>query len=312
VLNLGETHGDCQGPLSVGAILFGRADLKAWAQGCAESARWLLGATAPARLEKISAAVTETSLSSRAFSDSGYYLLQCGQRGTPNSVSVLFDCGELGFGALAAHGHADALSFTLRAFGSDVFVDPGTYDYFTFPAWRTYFRSTRAHNTVVVDDVDQSVMLGPFLWGSRAQARCVAWEPQVQGGRVIGEHDGYTRLSDPVVHRRTLSLCSQVSEVIIQDDIIAEGRHEVALYFHLAEDCLVSESRPNCYKISIGGGVVTLELDAQLSTERLMASETPIGGWVSRGYHKKTPTSTIIGRGVSLGKTTYVCRITIG
>ena len=94
---------------------------------------------------------------------------------------MVFDCGELGFKAIAAHGHADALSFTLRAFGSDVFVDPGTYDYFSYSAWRAYFRSTSAHNTLAVDGRDQSVMLGPFLWGARAQARCIAWEPGIQG-----------------------------------------------------------------------------------------------------------------------------------
>ncbi len=314
VVNLGETHGDCQGLLSVGAILFGRAEFKTWARGCAESSRWLLGGTAPAHFEEITPLPAETPLVSRAFPDSGYYLLQSGKSGAPNRVSVLFDCGELGFGALAAHGHADALSFTLRAFGSDIFVDPGTYDYFTFPEWREYFRSTRAHNTVVIDNVDQSTMLGPFLWGSRAQARCVAWRSQGQGGRVIGEHDGYTRLIDPVTHRRTLNLDGQAGEFIIQDDLMTEGQHEAAVYFHVAEHCVVSGSRPNCYEIrveGVAGGVVTLEFDARLSTEQLTASEAPIGGWVSRGYHKKAPTSTIVGRGMFVGKTTYVCRVTI-
>ena len=57
-------------------------------------------------------------------------------------LSVLFDCGELGFKSIAAHGHADVLSFTVRAFGEDLLVDPGTYDYFTFSGWRLYFRGT--------------------------------------------------------------------------------------------------------------------------------------------------------------------------
>lgn len=55
---------------------------------------------------------------------------------------MVFDCGLLGMEPLAGHGHADALSFALRAFGSDVLVDPGTYDYFSYPTWREYFRST--------------------------------------------------------------------------------------------------------------------------------------------------------------------------
>src|SRR5262249_12423173 len=141
-----------------------------------------------------------------ALPESGHYLLQVGHRGRGDLVSVVFDCGDLGFKSIAAHGHADALSFTLRAFGSALFVDPGTYYYFTYPDCRSYLRSTKAHTTVAVEGLDQSVMLGPFLWGARAQARCVAWEPRKQGGKVIGEHDGYTRLTDPVLHRRTLEL----------------------------------------------------------------------------------------------------------
>ena len=104
-----------------------------------------------------------------------------GGRGRRPGSASLFDCGELGFGSIAAHGHADALSFALRAFGEDVLVDPGTYDYFTHPEWRRYFRSTRAHNTVEIDGLDQSTMDGPFLWGQRATARCLGWEPTPRG-----------------------------------------------------------------------------------------------------------------------------------
>jgi uncharacterized heparinase superfamily protein len=225
---------------------------------------------------------------------------------------VVFDCGELGFKSIAAHGHADALSFTLRAFGSDVFVDPGTYDYFSYPAWRAYFRSTRAHNTVVVDDLDQSTMLGPFLWGPRAQTRCMAWEPRTQGAKVIGEHDGYTRLADPVLHRRTLELDERSRILTIQDDIMARGPHEIAAYFHLAEDAVLSSEGPNRYRISVGSGVVTLDVDARLSVGVVTGSSEPIAGWISGAYHHKVPSATLIARGRCQGTSSYVSRIDIG
>jgi hypothetical protein len=50
-----------------------------------------------------------------------------------------------------------------------VIVDPGTYCYHREPRWRNHFRSTAAHNTVVLDGADQSEMLGPFMWGRRAR-----------------------------------------------------------------------------------------------------------------------------------------------
>jgi uncharacterized heparinase superfamily protein len=250
-------------------------------------------------------------LVSSAFPESGYYLLQCGHKGRGDCVSVVFDCGELGFKSIAAHGHADALSFTLRAFGSDVFVDPGTYDYFSFPAWREYFRSTSAHNTLVVDGLDQSVMLGQFLWGSRAHARCISWEPKIQGGKVIGEHDGYTRLADGLLHRRTLELDEPARVLTIQDDIVATGPHEIAACFHLAEDALLIPERSNRFRIAVQGGTVTLELDPRLAVDVLTGSVEPIGGWVSRGYHRKVPSTTLIARGRCQGKGSYVSRIDI-
>ena len=207
---------------------------------------------------------------------------------------------------------ADALSFTLRAFGTDVIVDPGTYDYFSFPAWRAYFRSTRAHNTLVVDGLDQSVMLGPFLWGAPAPARCVLWEPSVDGDRVIGEHDGYRRLTDPVLHRRTLSLDPESRVLTIRDDIVAQANHDLAWYFHLAEDAAVSAGHPNRYRINVPGGTVMLEVDLRLAVDTLTGSEDPIGGWVSRGYHRKVPTTTLIARGRCDGDSSFVSRVNIG
>jgi len=312
VLDLGGEAGDARPWLAAGAILFGRADFKAAAGGFCEPARWLLGRSAQRCFEEIAGVPADARLSSRAFPESGYYLLQHGRRDGADAISIVFDCGDLGFQSIAAHGHADALSFTLRAFGIDVLVDPGTYDYFSYPRWRDYFRSTRAHNTVVVDGQDQSEMLGPFLWGRRARTRCCHWQPEPTGGRVTGEHDGYRRLKDPVVHRRTVELDGIRRQVRILDEILARRRHEIALYFHVAEDCRVTEVGRNRYEIDTGRGSVTMELDRRLMVRPVCGSEEPIGGWVSRGYHRKRAGTTLIGRCQSDGAMSLECRIEIG
>ncbi|MCX5671539.1 MAG: alginate lyase family protein [Planctomycetota bacterium] len=310
VLDLGGERGDPGPWLAVGAVLYGRADFKAWAGGWSEPALWLLGREGRERFETIPRPEA-LRLASRAMSDAGYYLLQSGHCDGPDRISVVFDCGELGMGPLAAHGHADAMAFTLRAFGEDVLVDPGTYDYFTYPQWRKYFRSTRAHNTVVIDGQDQSEMLGPFMWGAKAHARCVLWEPIAAGGKVVGEHDGYTRLADPVVHRRTLELDGLKRELTVADDILTRGSHDVEVCFHLAENCRVRQAVPNRCEIDVGPGGVTIELDPRLSVRTRCGSEDPVGGWVSRGYHRKTPSTTLVGRCTVVGNTSLVTRITI-
>jgi hypothetical protein len=313
VLDLGCRPADATGVLATGAVLFERADLKAWAGTFAEPAFWFLGSSARDRWDGLPDPAADSPLVSQAFADSGYYLLQHGQRGSADRVSVLFDCGELGYQSIAAHGHADALSFTLRAFGQDVFVDPGTYDYFTFREFRDYFRSTRAHNTVSVDDQDQSVMLGSFLWGARAESRCLGWEPGPHGGRVIGEHDGYARLPDPVVHRRSLTLDGTARTLTVVDEITARGAHDVALHFHLAAGCrLLAPEGPRQVIDVAGAGTVWMELDARLSLSTLRGSTHPIGGWVSPGYHRRTESTSLTARAGVSGEVSFTTRITLG
>ena len=84
-------------------------------------------------------------------------------------LHVTFDQGPLGWGTLAAHGHADALSLTIFRNGDPLIVDPGVYAYYGDREARDRFRSTPYHSTVHFGGRSQSEMLGPFLWGKRAQ-----------------------------------------------------------------------------------------------------------------------------------------------
>lgn len=296
VLDLGGQPGDVAEWLAAGAAIFGRPDFKAVAPRFSETAFWLLGHKEHARFAAIDTAAAPDELASRAFPDAGYYLLQHGASAADNiddRISMTFDCGELGFGPLAAHGHADALSFTLRIGGVDVFVDPGTYDYFTYGAWRDYFRSTRAHNTVTVDDADQSEPLGPFLWGHRAQARCLRWESRDGVTTVSGEHDGYRRLPGAVVHRRTVTLNGPAAQITIVDELSGGGRHRAALHLHLAEHASIRSVASGVYEVDYGRGSLALRLDPRCSVTVARGSAQPMLGWVSRRYHRKTASSTL-------------------
>jgi hypothetical protein len=295
VLDLGGRDDIVHSYMTVGAILFDRADFKARASGFGELAFWLFGPAGRECYERIGAGEVPAAIRPYAFSESGYYLIQRGHRDSVDRISVVFDCGDLGFGAIAAHGHADALSITLRALGSDVLVDPGTYDYFTYEPWRMYFRSTRAHNTVVIDGQDQSEMLGPFLWGEKARARCTRWRSSAEGGEVVGEHDGYRRLSDPVVHRRRVAMEDDEPLIVVEDEIIAEGRHTIELNWHLAEHCRAAARGAHEWAIDCGAGAVMMELDPRLTVTTAHGSEEPIRGWISRGYHQKSPATCITG-----------------
>jgi hypothetical protein len=311
VLDLGHDPHDIRQWLAVGAALYNSSNFKAWSGGYAEPVEWLPGKPGRQCFKAIPESQNKT-ITSRALKDSGYYLLQYGKLGSPDRISVVFDCGRLGMEPLAGHGHADALSFTLRAFGRDILVDPGTYDYFSYPQWRTYFRSTRAHNTVVIDGKDQSEMLGPFLWGRRAEAHCLSWEPTEVGGKVVGEHNGYRCLKYPVIHRRTLELDGKERRLIVRDDIFAQDKHEIIVMFHLAEHCVVNPKGENRYLVNVGSLTIMIELDPCLQIELFNGSNDPICGWVSRGYHIKQACTTFIGRCSCEGNISLVCKFNMG
>lgn len=163
----------------------------------------------------------QTESAHSPFPDSGYAILRA------DDTQLVFDAGVLGPAYCPGHGHADTLSFELVARGRPRIVDSGTYQY-QAGEWRDYFRGTAAHNTLQVDGLDSSEVSGSFRVGRMANARM--W---TERDWVCGEHDGYTRLREPITHARKLQLCD-ANTLVIHDEIRGRGTHAYALRFHLA------------------------------------------------------------------------------
>ncbi|MFW6438083.1 MAG: alginate lyase family protein, partial [Armatimonadota bacterium] len=95
--------------------------------------------------EGVGAPPLETS---RAFDYSGHYVMRTGW--DRDDLFLLMDAGPFGSG----HQHEDKLTFVLYAHGRMHVVDAGNYMY-DKSRWRRYVLSTRGHNTVRVDGLDQ-------------------------------------------------------------------------------------------------------------------------------------------------------------
>jgi len=280
--------------LATGAVLFKRGDFKKKAGALDDKTRWLLPDSENV-FGELDAERTRLPLR-QAFPDGGYYILGC-DFDNPGEIRVVADAGPLGYRSIAAHGHADALSFTLSAGGREFFIDPGTYAYHTQPAWREYFRGTAAHNTVRIDGESQSVSGGNFMWVQKARAGCSLWLSSAQKDTFEGWHDGYCRLEDPVKHRRLIELDKAARRVVIEDTLEMEEDHEVELFFHCSERCRVDEI-PGGFVVSQEGGCVTLMLPhhENATAEVRRGSVAPLGGWVSRAFDVRYPASAIVWR----------------
>jgi hypothetical protein len=303
VLDLGERPTAARQLIAVGGHLF--EDREIIQVDNSETAFWLLGAPS------LGSTSIRKRRSSVAYDEPGYFVLRSGQELDSVPVRVFFDCAELGFGAIAAHGHADCLSFTLAVGGRELLVDSGTYDYFTHPEWRNYFRSTQAHNTVTVDGESQSESLGPFIWGHRADPSLIGWHEDHELVRVTGEHSGYTRLADPLVHRRSVALYKASSKIEIRDLFSAKRSHSVQAHFHVAPGCAVE--RLSDSTVAVSDGSSRLRIHSNDGTVQVLeASDTDRRGWISNGYHRREPSHCIVIEADIEGDSNFLTRIDIG
>ena len=274
--------------LATGAVLFDRPGWMVKARGMDEKTMWLLGGEAVEQAQDAFRDADRHPLK-HAFPIGGYYLMGK-DFGTLQEIKAMIDCGPLGYLAIAAHGHADALSLLLTVCGNEILIDPGTFAYHTESWWRNYFRGTSAHNTVRVDGVDQSRISGNFMWSSRAESRCVRCETGEDRDHFSGYHDGYRRLPDPVTHQREITFDKRRLMFMVEDTLTCGGTHKIERCFHFSENCKVV-LEDNTLTIDNNGVRVTIMPTGSGSDMRLYRGDDvrPMG-WVSRHYDLKTPT----------------------
>jgi hypothetical protein len=291
---------ECHSLLVISAILFNGADLKAKAGIFDEASFWLLGEKGREQYEHLE--IVEPAGLSEKFQQGGYYILK--SNGTTHAT-LIFDCGPLGFESIAAHGHADSLSLILSAYGQPYFIDTGSYIYIADNPYRNYFRSTGAHNTIVVDGQNQSEIVGAFLWTHKADSFVDEWISNKQYDKISGWHNGYHRLKDPVTHKRVIKFDKQREIIIINDYLEMKSRHEVEQYFHLAPQCRLKKFDKKNWEISTSGGTIVVTFDEKLDCSVIRGSENPICGWFSNAYDRKTPTNTFLCRGTFSGNQSF-------
>src|SRR6185503_1350755 len=133
------------------------------------------------------------------------------------------------------HAHCDTLSYELAVNGRRMIVDSGVYDY-EHSRQRAYARSTRAHNTVTVDDEEQSEIWGVFRVARRARPT-FGWAKMTSDDHAVfeGAHDGYTRLPGALIHRRRIEYDGH-SHWLVVDRMEGTGRHRANSYIHLHPD----------------------------------------------------------------------------
>lgn len=291
--------------LATGTVLFKRGDFKAKAGPLDDKTRWLLGEQAQVFSEvKVDTARLPAR---RAFPEGGYYILG-GDFETVHEIRLIADAGPLGYLSIAAHGHADALAFTLSLGGHEFLIDPGTYAYHTHPVWRNYFRGTAAHNTVRIDGQNQSVIGGNFMWLHHADAHNEQWCMGNDLDLLEASHDGYRRLKDPVVHRRRIAVDKKMRYITVTDFIECRKEHTAEWFWHFSEQCQVVQEGQYLIAKNSSYQLIILPPEGNMLKTIYWGDETLPVGWVSRRFGVKVPTTTLVWKTTISGTKTFVTR----
>ena len=220
-----------------------------------------------------------------ALIDSGYFVL----RDSSKNNFLLFDCGPMGPDHRNQHGHCDALSFELSIAGQRMVVDTGVNDYYGDIDSRQFVRSTRAHNTVVVDDEEQSEIWDRFRIARRARPKDVVHSANEQLMFVSAAHTGYERLPGKVTHRRWICYVDQTFWVIC-DRLEGSGVHTVENLLHFHPEVVVEQAALSTefgHSGKLRRGDVNLQVLAwgQSEAKQYYGQQTPLQGWYSEEFN---------------------------
>lgn len=231
---------------------------------------------------------------SKAFPYTGLYCMRSDW--TENARYLLFDGGLFG----SAHGHEDKLSFEVFAYGSPFIVEAGTYTY-VYNRWHRYFESSFAHNTIIVDGKSQLRQPYKDAWATEPHQELPnTWMSTEHFDYVESTYDdGYGNLKEEVTrdvtHIRRI-LFVKPDYWILWDVLEGRGEHTFEQRFHFVPlELTFLENKATLTQNSDAANVLLYPLEAdELSVDKIIGSEEPIGGWYSPKYGVKMAAPTVI------------------
>ncbi len=192
---------------------------------------------------------------------------------TPDALYMTVNYGpEAGF-----HSHFDLLDFELYAFGKPLAIDAGlglTYD---DPLYNPWYRSSKAHNMVAVNDSN--------IERVGIQGENIKWSSTRSLDYYAGEHRGYRRFG--VQHRRHIAFVKPSYWFILDDLTCSRQGDTLSWYFHSPETLVssgsgfVSTSAPGIRVLPVGQDFTTRSgRGMAASTKELIPGKVEEIGWI--------------------------------
>ena len=180
--------------------------------------------------------------------DSGYVSAKTSE------YSLIADLSAVGPDYIPGHGHADTLSFEFALKGQRIFVNSGISEY-GLSDERLRQRGTAAHNTVIVNGLDSSVVWSGFRVAQRARINHRVIEQVKNKVGFSASHNGFKQQGINCIHQRSWSLNSK--EIRIIDKLKGEFNTAIAS-LHLHPDVVVETIDDDKVVLSAVGFMIVL------------------------------------------------------
>ncbi len=213
--------------LALASVYFNEPVFKLSAQHPSATIPWLLGQEGVQKWEELSPS-SESNPESTHFEEGGMVVVRA------NNHFFIADFGEVGKRGLGGHGHNDTFSFELCLDGVPLIVDSGSPVYTGDLRKMSAYSRTDHHNTIMVDSQEMARLLGVWRISDEATPRNVQFRSYENFDTIEGEHLGYTRLSDPLIHKRCFSFYKYQGRLECKDILICKDKHQVRIFLHIA------------------------------------------------------------------------------
>ena len=149
--------------------------------------------------------------------DSGYRMIK------NEKYELFMDVGDIGASYQPAHVHSDIFNFVLYVKNQPFIVDTGVSTYEKNKV-RQLERGTSSHNTVIINNQEQTQVWGGFRVAKRAKVISL----EETNNTVNSTHSGYKNLD--ISHTR--NFLTNKNSIIIKDYITKQTTYKQIAYFH--------------------------------------------------------------------------------
>jgi hypothetical protein len=190
--------------------------------------------------------------------DSGYCVFRT------NEQFLIFDFGELGVKYQPGHAHCDLLSFEFSLQNKRIIVDSGIGNYLPSEL-RQKARGIKAHNTVMVNKLDQAEIWSAFRMGKRVNNPKFEHYREANSVTIFAEYKNNLNFKYNYTHSRSIKLIDE-KFFVLTDQVRASHLTDLQIFFHISPDCKFNIGLSQI-EIQCNGELVIMYFDSEFTAE---------------------------------------------